>query len=69
MTIGVILAAFALAPHSAAGGFVHPTRPTVAARPGAAVLVQLSVPGGGLSPELRAAHARLVSPALDQTGT
>ena len=65
MTIGVILAVFALAPRSAAGGFVHPTRPTVAARPGAAVLVQLSVPGGGLSPELRAAHARLVSPALN----
>ncbi len=29
------------------------------------MLVQLSVPGGGLSPELRAAHARLVSPALN----
>jgi Subtilase family len=65
VTIGVILAAFALAPRTAAGGFVHPTRPSVAARPGAAVLVQLSVPGGGLSPELRAAHARLVSPALN----
>ena len=29
------------------------------------MLVQLSDPGGGLSPELRAAPARLVSPALN----
>ena len=29
------------------------------------MLVQLSDPGGGLSPELRAAHARLVSPGLN----
>ena len=32
---------------------------------GAPALAQLSVPGGGLSPALRAARARLVSPALN----
>src|SRR5437868_10027639 len=47
-------------------GFAHPAaRTATPPHPGAAVLVQLSDPGGGLSPELRAAAARLVSPALN----
>jgi subtilisin family serine protease len=66
VTIGVILAALAIAPGTAASGFTHPSaRIAKPARAGAAVLVQLSVPGGGLSPELRAANARLVSPPLN----
>jgi subtilisin family serine protease len=67
LTIGVILAALAIAPVAAAAGFAHPAAriATPAARPGAPVLVQLSDPGGGLSPELRAAAARLVSPGLN----
>jgi hypothetical protein len=65
VTIAVILAALALAPGTAARGFAHPARPAEPARSGAAVLVQLAVPGGGFSPQLRAADARLVSPALN----
>ena len=66
LTIGVILAALAIAPVAAAMGFAHPAaRTATPPHPGAAVLVQLSDPGGGLSPELRAANARLVSPALN----
>jgi hypothetical protein len=67
MTIGVILAALAVLPVAAAAGLAHPAAPIAApsARPGAPVLVQLSDPGGGLSPELRAARARLVSPELN----
>jgi subtilisin family serine protease len=64
--IGVILAALATAPVAAAAAFEHPAAPTPSApRPGAAALVQLSISGGGLSPALRAAHAQLVSPALN----
>jgi hypothetical protein len=66
VTTGVILAALAIAPGTAASGFTHPAARTAEpVRAGTAVLVQLSVPGGGLSPELRAAQARLVSPALN----
>jgi hypothetical protein len=67
LTIGVILAALALAPVAASTGFAHPAARVAppAGRPGAPVLVQLSDPGGGFSPELRAAHARLVSPGLN----
>jgi subtilisin family serine protease len=67
LTIGVILAALAIAPAAAGTGFTHPLarRAATQAPAGAAVLVQLSDPGGGLSPELRAAHARLVSPGLN----
>jgi Subtilase family len=67
LTIGVILAALTVAPVAAARGFDHAAAPTAAApmRAGAPVLVQLSDPGGGLSPELRAAGARLVSPGLN----
>jgi hypothetical protein len=65
-TIWVILAAFAIAPSAAAAGFTHPASPTATpARGDGALLVQLSDPGGGLSPELRAAHARLVSSGLN----
>jgi subtilisin family serine protease len=66
LTIGVILAVLALAPGAAARTFAHALAQTPpAAQSGAPVLVQLSDPGGGLSPELRAAHARLVSPGLN----
>jgi hypothetical protein len=65
-TIWVILAALAIAPSAAAAGFAHPAAPVAAPpRAGAALLVQLSVPGGGLSPALRSARARLVSPSLN----
>jgi subtilisin family serine protease len=65
-TIGVILAALAITPAAAAAGFAHPAeRIGAPVRPGVPVLVQLSDPGGGLSPELRAARARLVSPGLN----
>jgi Subtilase family len=65
--IGVILAALAIAPVAAATGFAHAAAPVTTAPTGAGapVLVQLSDPGGGLSPELRAAGARLVSPGLN----
>jgi hypothetical protein len=65
LTIGVILAALAIAPSAVAAGFVHPAPRTAAPARGGAVLVQLTTPGGALSPELRAAHARLVSLGLD----
>jgi hypothetical protein len=67
LTIGVIFAALAIAPAAAATGFAHPAAriAKLPTRPGAPVLVQLSDPGGGLSPELRAADARLVSPGLN----
>jgi subtilisin family serine protease len=66
LTIGVILAVLAIAPVAGAMAFAHPAaRIGAPARPGAPVLVQLSDPGGGLSPELRAADARLVSPGLN----
>jgi subtilisin family serine protease len=65
-SIGVILTALVVAPVAAAGSFAHPAAPPASPAPaGAAILVQLSVPGGGLSPELRAANARLVSPSLN----
>jgi subtilisin family serine protease len=64
---GVILAAITTAPVAAGAGFVHrsalKSTPTVHA--GTPVLVQLTDPGGGMSPELRAAGARLVSPDLN----
>jgi hypothetical protein len=65
--IGVILAALASASNAAAAGFAHPAAPTPTPVGDATspVLVQLTTPGGALSPELRAAHARLVSPGLD----
>ena len=66
VSTGVILAAFAIVPGAAARGFVHPVAWAAAPVPvGAPALAQLSVPGGGLSPALRAARARLVSPALN----
>src|SRR3954466_1428911 len=65
LTIGVILAALAIAPSAAAAGFAHPQARTVAPARGSAVLVQLTSAGGALSPELRAANARPVSLALD----
>jgi len=65
LTIGVILAALAIAPSAAAAGFAHPQGRTVAPARGSAVLVQLTSAGGALSPELRAANARPVSLALD----
>jgi subtilisin family serine protease len=66
LTIGVILAALASAPAAAAAAFDHPVaRVAAVPRPGRAVLVQLSIAGGGLSPALRASGARLVSPALN----
>jgi hypothetical protein len=66
VTTGVILASLAIAPSTAASGFAHRApRATQPPRAGTAVLVQLSAPGGGLAPELRAAHARLVSPSLN----
>jgi hypothetical protein len=66
LTIGVILAAFAIAPVAGARGFAHAAALIgVAPRPDTPVLVQLSDPGGGLSPELRAGGARLVSPGLN----
>jgi hypothetical protein len=66
LTIGVILAALTMPPVAAAARFAHPApRTATPARAGSALLVQLSIPGGGLSPQLRAAHARLVSPALN----
>src|SRR5262249_1953423 len=51
---------------AAAARFSHPSArqaPTLHARE--ATLVQLSDPGGGLSPALRASGARLVSPSLN----
>jgi subtilisin family serine protease len=65
--MGVILAALAIAPVAGARGFTHPAArmATPPASPGVPVLVQLSDAGGGLSPELRAANARLVSPGLN----
>ncbi|HKA26913.1 MAG TPA: S8 family serine peptidase [Gaiellaceae bacterium] len=66
LAIGVILAAFAVAPVAAATSFAHPgASATAPTRPGTPALVQLSDPGGGLSPELRAAGGRLVSPGLN----
>jgi subtilase family protein len=65
LTIGVILAALAIAPSVAAAGFAHPRAQVVPQRPGSATLVQLTTPGGALSPELRAAHARPVWLPLD----
>jgi subtilisin family serine protease len=65
LTIGVILAAFAFAPSAVAAGFAHPRTPAVPQRPSQAALVQLTAPGGALSPELRAAHAKPVSIPLD----
>jgi hypothetical protein len=65
LTIGVIFAALALAPSVNAAGFAHPRAQAVPQRPGSATLVQLTTPGGALSPELRAAHARPVSLPLD----
>jgi subtilisin family serine protease len=65
-TIGVILATFVTAPLAAAAGFSHPSaRPAPAPHAGEATLVQLSDPGGGLSPALREGGARLVSPSLN----
>jgi hypothetical protein len=53
-------------PAATAAGFAHPAlRIGAPVRPGVPLLVQLSDPGGGLSPELRAAGARLVSPGLN----
>jgi len=55
-----------LAPGTAARSFAHPLARTAKPLPArTAALVQLSLAGGGLSPALRAAHARLVSPALN----
>ena len=67
ITSGVILAAVAITPVATAAGFVHSSarKSTPSVRPAAAILVQLTDPGGGLSPELRAAGARLVSPDLN----
>jgi len=54
------------APLAAGAGFSHPAaRTTPALQAGTATLVQLSIPGGGLSPALRAARARLVAPSLN----
>ena len=54
------------APAAAAAAFQHPVaRAGSPPEPGAATLVQLSIPGGGLSPALRASGARLVSPGLN----
>jgi subtilisin family serine protease len=65
-TIGVILAALVTAPLAGATGFSHPAAPRAPRlEAGTATLVQLSDPGGGLSPALRAAGARLVSPSLN----
>jgi subtilase family protein len=64
--IGVIVAALGIAPVAGATGFAHAAPPVgPPPRPGTAVLVQLSDPGGGLSPELRAAGSRLVSAGLN----
>jgi subtilisin family serine protease len=65
-TIGVIFAALATAPLAAAAGFSHPAAPRAPQLHGrAATLVQLSDPGGALSPALRASGARLVSASLN----
>jgi hypothetical protein len=67
LSIGVIFAALATAPSAAAAAFSHPAARATAPvlRDKTPVLVQLTTPGGALSPELRAAHARLVSAGLD----
>jgi subtilisin family serine protease len=65
-TIGVIFAALATAPLAAAAGFSHPAAPRAPQLSGrAATLVQLSDPGGALSPALRASGARMVSASLN----
>jgi subtilisin family serine protease len=66
LTIAAIVAALLLVPPAGAAIFVHPrARLGAAPRLTGAILVQLTTPGGALSPELRAAHARLVSAGLD----
>jgi subtilisin family serine protease len=66
LATGVILAALAVAPVGAAAGFEHPVgRAAPAPQAATATLVQLSIAGGGLSPALRVASARLVSPSLN----
>lgn len=63
-TIGVILAALVAAPQAAAS--LDRAQPHAdSAVPGRPALVQLTTPGAALSPALRAAHARLVDPALN----
>jgi hypothetical protein len=66
LTIAAIVAALLLVPPVGAAIFVHPrARVGAAPRLTGAILVQLTTPGGALSPELRAAHAQLVSAGLD----
>jgi hypothetical protein len=63
-TVAAILAAFACAPAAGAASFRHAAPHADAAVGTRAALVQLTTPGAALSPALRAAHAKLVSPAL-----
>jgi hypothetical protein len=62
-SIGVILTVLAAAP--AAGAFTHARAHASVRGDGGPTLVQLTTPGAALSPALRAAHGRLVSPDLN----
>src|SRR2546423_8677903 len=67
LIVGVILAACSTAPPAApAAAFSHAAARTSAAFDAdAATLVQLTAPGAGLSPALRAAGGRLVVPEMN----